>query len=194
MSRPSASRVRSACLPLALAAAAWCAAPRTASAKAPSQSPSVEDILTRARTAEAEARNRLVEAQKDPFKEAIESYRDKKLPLTEYHKLTDLLNDAKDPAVQDYRLPAADALVARFEKEDLNDPAVRAVRREVAQAIVDLMKAPSTDDRGLMAVEKVLYAWWRTKLVEVRFKHTDKLRERTSACTKMKKFLKSDKE
>lgn len=175
-------------------AGALCVSDGPALAKAPAQTPTVEEILGRARAAEAEEKRRLVEAQRDPFKEAIEAYRDGRTPLTGYAKLTEMVNNAKDAEVQDYRIPAAEALVLRFEKEDLKDPAVKEVRREIATAIVDLMKAPSTDDRGLMAVEKVLYAWWRNKVVEIKFKHTDKLKDRTNACTKMKKFLKSEKE
>ena len=164
-------------------------------AKAPAQVPTVEDILVRARAAEEEARRKKDEAAKDPVKEAIDLYRTGKTPLTEYATLTRVLNDAKDPALQDHRIPAAEALVLRFQSVDAKDPAVLAVRREIATAIVDLMKAPATDDRGFRAVESIFYAWWRDTIVnDLKFNHTDKPKDRATACAKMKKFLKTTKE
>lgn len=182
---------------LLLSAAALASLAAPAAAKAPAQALTVEDIVVRARAAEEEARRKKDEAAKDPLKEAIELYRTGKTPITEYATLTRILNDAKDPAVQDHRIPAAEALVLRFQSPDVDrkDPAVLAVRREIATAIVDLMKAPSTDDRGLRAVESIFYAWWRDTIVnDLKFNHTDKPKDRATACAKMKKFLKTTKE
>jgi hypothetical protein len=179
----------------ALAATAVLLAAGAAFAKAPAAVPTVEEIAARARTAAVEAARRAEEAAKDPLKEAIDSYREGKTPLADWQKLADVVNDAKDADAQRYRMSAAEALVVRFEgKKDL-DAAERAVRREIGLALVDLMKSPASDDTGLKAIERVLYAFWPDKLLrDVRFKASDKLRDRTNAHSKMKKYLKSDKD
>lgn len=159
-------------------------------AKAPKDSQSVEEIFQQAAKAIADAEKAAVEKAKDPLREAIEAYRDKKIPLVEYQKLVDCVNNAKDENVQPYRADAAQALVARFAKEDENDLQNRAVRRQIALGVLDLMKAPQKDTAGLQAIETILFAWWRFKMQsDIKFKVTDKLDDRKKAYTKMKKFL-----
>jgi len=161
---------------------------RDAFAKAPKESPTVEDIYRQAMAAIEEKKKREVEAAKDPLREAIEAYRDRKTPLAEYQKLVDIINDAKTESVQPYRATAAQALVTRFSREDESDPTVKVVRRQIALAVVDLMKA-TKDDVGLAAIEQILSNWWRMKTFEFKFKVGDKPDERKRAWTKMKKYL-----
>lgn len=162
----------------------------TAFAKAPKDAPTVEDIFQQATKALDEQAKAAAEKAKDPLREAIEAYRDRKLPLVEYQKLVDCVNNAKDENVQPYRADAAQALVTRFTREDENDIQTRAVRRQIALGVLDLMKAPQKDENGLRAIETILFAWWRAKMqIDIKFKATDKLDDRKKAYTKMKKFL-----
>jgi hypothetical protein len=162
----------------------------SAFAKAPKDAPSVEEIFQQATKALEEKTKAEIEKSKDPLKEAIEAYRDRKAPLPDFQKLVDCLNDAKTDAVQPYRADAAQALVARFAREDENDPQNRAIRRQIALGILDLMKAPQKDEIGLRSIETILLAWWRARLsVDIKFKATDKLDDRKKAYAKMKKFL-----
>jgi hypothetical protein len=157
-------------------------------AKAPKETPTVEDLNRAALAAIEEKKRRDIEAAKDPLKDAIEAYRDKKTPLAEYQKLVDIINDAKTESVQPYRATAAQALVMRFSREDDSDPPVKIVRRQIALALLDLMKA-NKDDVGLAAIEQILGSWWRLKMFEFKFKVSDKLDSRKKAYAKMKNFL-----
>jgi hypothetical protein len=162
----------------------------SAFAKAPKESPTVEEIFQQATKAIEDAAKAAAEKAKDPLRETIEAYRDRKIPLVEYQKLVDCVNNAKDENVQPYRLDAAQALVTRFAREDENDLQNRAVRRQIALGVLDLMKAPQKDETGLRAIESILFAWWRFKMQsDIKFKATDKLDDRKKAYTKMKKFL-----
>lgn len=161
-----------------------------ASAKAPKEAPSVEEIFQQAKKAIEDAAKAAAEKAKDPLREAIDGYRERKLPLEEYQKLVDCLNNAKDENVQPYRADAAQALVTRFTREDDTNLQVRAIRRQIALGVLDLMKAPQKDEPGLRAIETILFAWWRFKMqTDIKFKATDKLDDRKKAYTKMKKYL-----
>jgi hypothetical protein len=174
-----------------LAAFVLGAAPAFAKAPKAGDMPSVEEIFQQASKAAADAAKAAADKARDPLREAIDGYRDRKVPLAEYQKLVDCINNAKDENVQTYRPDAAQALIARFAHEDDKDEQIRAVRRQVAIAVLDLMKAPSKDQTGLNAIETMLYAWWRTKMqIEVRFHATDKLEDRKKAFEKMSKYLK----
>ena len=156
--------------------------------KAPKEMPTVEDMNRQALAAIEEKKRREIEAAKDPLKDAIEAYRDRKTPYAEYQKLVDIINDAKTESVQPYRAQAAQAIVTRFQREDESDPPVKIVRRQIALALLDLMKA-NKDDVGLAAIEQILSNWWRMKMFEFKFKVGDKLDDRKKAHAKMKKFL-----
>jgi hypothetical protein len=157
-------------------------------AKAPKEAPTVEDLYRQALTAIEDKKKRDAEAAKDPLKEAIDAYRDRKIPFTDYQKLVDIINDAKSESVQPYRQTAASALVTRFSREDDSDQTVKSTRRAIALAVIDLMKAPK-DDVGVAAIEYILTNWWRMKTFEFKFKVNDKVDERKRAWTKMKKYL-----
>lgn len=174
---------------IAVVAAVCALSAREAFAKAPKESPTVEDIYKQAMTAIEDKKKRDAEAAKDPLKDAIEAYTDRtKSQLTDYQKVVDIVNDAKTENVQPYRQKAAQAILTRFSREDETDAAVKVVRRTVALAMLDLMKAPK-DDIGLAAIEQVLTTWWRMKVFEFKFKITDKVDDRKKAWVKMKKWL-----
>jgi hypothetical protein len=176
---------------IAFVATAFCATPAFAKAPKASDTPSVEEIFQQATKAVAEAAKAAADKARDPLREAIDNYRERKLPIAEYQKLTVCINDGKTDSVQPYRGDAAQALVTRFTREDENDPQVRAVRRQIALEVLELMKAPAKDQTGLNAIETILFAWWRAKMqVEIKFKATDKLDDRKKAFEKMSKFLK----
>ena len=158
-------------------------------AKAPKEIPTVEDLNKAALAAIEEKKRREIEAARDPMKEAIEAYRDRKTPLAEYQKLVDIIKDAKTENVQPYRLTAAQAFVTRFTREDDSDPAVKIVRRQIALALLDLMKS-SKDDVGLAAIDLMLSAWWRIPTsMTAKFRPSDKLDDRKRSYAKMKKYL-----
>ena len=158
-------------------------------AKAPKEIPTVEDMNKAALAAIEEKKRREIEAARDPLKEAIEAYRDRKTPKEEYQKLVDIIKDAKTENVQPYRLTAAQALITRFSREDESEPAVKIVRRQIALALLDLMKA-SKDDVGLASIDLILSAWWRIPTsMTARFRTTDKLDDRKRSYAKMKKYL-----
>jgi hypothetical protein len=174
---------------LAAALALFALGAHEAFAKAPKESPTVEDLYRQAMAAIEDKKKREAEAAKDPLKEAIEAYRDRgKTQLADFQKLVDIINDAKTDSVQPYRATAAQALVTRFSHEDETDATVRVVRRQIALALIDLMKAPK-DDVGLAAIELILTNWWRMKVFEFKFKVGDKLDDRKRAWGKMKKYL-----
>lgn len=144
----------------AAAAAVLALAAGTASAKAPTGIATLEEIQQKARQAEAEAQRRALEASRDPNKEAIEAYKTKKTKLEEYQKLVQIVLDAKTNEVQDYRIPAGDALVQRFAQEDTEkDPRVRQLRIDIALELCELLKAPASDDKGLVIADSVFSAW-----------------------------------
>ena len=177
-----------------LAIALWLvsAAASSAFAKGPKAAdvPSVEDLYQQAQKAIEDQARAAAEKARDPLKEAIDNYRDRKSPLTDFQKLVDCVNNAKDENVQPYRADAAQALVTRFSREDENDPQNRSIRRSIALAVLDLMRAPQKDEPGLRAIETILFAWWRTKMqIDIKFKANDKLDDRKKAHAKMKKFL-----
>ncbi|MCG3134068.1 MAG: hypothetical protein HMLKMBBP_01354 [Planctomycetes bacterium] len=180
----------------ALMLAGVAAAPGAALAKAPAGGKSAEDLIVLARKAAAEKALAEQEKKRDRTKEMIDAYRDGKSALGEWQPLADIVNNGAEAPVQPYRPMAAEALLKRFESANADsDPAVRAVRREVAMAIVDLMKASAKDELGLRIVDQLLGTWYRQKMVqEIRFKTTDKQKERESDCKKMKDFLKKEKD
>ena len=163
----------------------------SAFAKAPkaADTPSVEEICQNALKAIEDKAKKDADAKRDPLREAIDGYRDRKLPLAQFQVLVENINDAKTDAAQSYRNDAAQALIQRFLREEENDPQVRAIRRTVALGVLDLMKA-SKDDAGLKIIEAILFSWWKQKLMlEIHFKASDKLDDRKKAWAKMKKFL-----
>lgn len=168
------------------------AAPSASYAKAPkaTDTPSVEEMYQQAQKAISDAAKDAAERARDPLREAIDNYRDRKIPLTDYQRLVDCLNNAKDENVQPYRLDAAQALVTRFTREDNAEPQVRTIRRGIGLAVLDLMKADAKKDEiGLRSVELLLMSWWRLKAMEFHFKANDKLDDRKKAHVKMKKYL-----
>jgi hypothetical protein len=177
---------------LAFAAALFAsAAPAFAKAPKPADTPTVEELFQGATKAVADLAKAAADKARDPLREAIDAYRDRKLPLAEYQKLVDCINNAKDENVQPYRGDAAQALVTRFSHEDENDPQNRMIRRQIALSVLELMKADKKDSVGLGAIETILYAWWRAKMqIDIKFKATDKLDDRKKAYEKMNKFLK----
>jgi hypothetical protein len=169
------------------------AAPAVAKAPKPADLPTVEEIYQQAKKSIDEAAKRAIEQARDPNREAIEGYRDRKLPLNEYQKLVEIINDSKNDNVQPYRADAAQALVLRFTREEEADPQVRAIRRSIALAVLDLMKADKRDETGLRAIETILFAWYRNKMqVDVKFKPSDKLDSRRKAYSQMKKHIEKD--
>lgn len=183
---------------IAAAAVALAAFASPAFAKAPQGLQTLEEIRQKAEQAEADARRREIEAQKDPNREAIENYSTKKSDLGEWRRLVDIVNDAKTPELQDYRPLAAQALIRRFEQEDVEkDPVVRQVRIDIAIELVELLGAPSKDEKGIMAANQIFYAWYRAQLVNTKpiWKPEAKQSERQKAMKKMREFLKkSDKD
>jgi hypothetical protein len=178
---------------LAAAALAALVSPVLAKAPKPADVPSVEDLYQSAQKAIDQAAKEAFEKSRDPLREAIDNYRDKKTPYTDFQKLVDCLNNAKDDNVQPYRADAAQALLTRFSKEDESDPQVRATRRQIVLAILDLMKADKKDEIGLRAIESILFTWWKQRMQsEVKFRATDKLDDRKKAHTKMKKYLQGE--
>jgi len=152
--------------------------------------PSVEEIVQ----ADADSKAADAEAARiaalDPRREAIAAYRDGKTPLEAFAPLVEILNNSKDDDVQVYRNQASQAILLRFKAEKLDDPQVRRTRATLALGIIDLMKANSSDQVGLAIIQEVLQTWWATKTrSELRFKATDKWRERAKAWRKMKSYL-----
>jgi len=174
-----------------LAALLLSAVPAFAKAPKAADTPTVEEIYQQASKAVADAVKVAADKARDPLREAIENYRDRKLPLAEYQKLVACINDAKTENVQGYRGDAAQALVTRFSREDENDPVVQSTRSQIAREVLELMKAPAKDQAGLSAIETILFAWWRAKMqIDIKFKATDKLDDRKKAFEKMSKYLK----
>jgi hypothetical protein len=174
-----------------IAALLLSAVPAFAKAPKAADTPTVEDIYQQASKAVTEAAKVAADKARDPLREAIENYRDRKSPLAEYQKLVACINDAKTENVQGYRGDAAQALVTRFSREDDKDPEIQALRSQIAREVLDLMKAPAKDQTGLSAIEMILFAWWRSKMmIDIKFKATDKLDDRKKAYELMKKYLK----
>lgn len=164
----------------------------TARAEAPEADdmPTLERIYQEAKAAKEEAERAAAEAARDPNKEAIEAYRDGRTALAEFKPLTDIINNDDDDEIQRYRQPAATAILQRFRQENGDDPAVQRTRAALALEIVDLMKANSSDQVGLAIIQEVLQTWWRAKMTnDVRFKATDKWRERSKAWRIMRRYL-----
>ncbi len=154
--------------------------------------PTLEDIHTAAVKAKADAVERVKAANRDPRKEALAAYRSGATPLDQFQPLAEMINNSKDAAMSPYRQAAAQALLARFKVEDANDPFVRKSRAGAGLAILDLMKASSSDTVGLSIVGEVLNAWWRSKVLsDVKFKPTDKFKNRMKAYRKMRSYLQS---
>jgi hypothetical protein len=180
---------------LALAAAGLLLAgmlPGVAQAKGPepSEMPTLEQIFQDAKAEKEAAERAAVEAARDPNREAIEAYATGATELSEFQALTELINDSKTDELQRYRQPAATAILQRFRAENLDDPAIRRVRAALALEIVDLMKANSSDQVGLAIIQEVLQTWWRAKVAgDIRFRATDKWRDRQKAWRKMKSYL-----
>lgn len=174
-----------------LTAAALLLLAAPALAKAP-QAPTVADIRQKAEQDEAELRRRAAEAQRDERKEAIDAYGQKKVPFGEWKQLVEMLLDDKTPEVQNYRQPAADALVHRFEQEDVNNPDVRQARVDIALELVPLLTAKSSDERGLVAVNTVMSSWFRPQLLMHRWYPQHKLSDRQKAAKKIKEWLKKE--
>lgn len=190
----SLSRLGAALAVALLGLAAFAALPGSALAKGPEAEdmPTLERIYQEAKSAKEAAERAAAEAARDLNQEAIDAYATGATALTEFQALTELINDSKTDELQRYRQPAATAILARFRAENLDDPAVRTVRRAVAMEIVDLMKANSTDTVGLAIIQEVLQTWWRAKVAgEIRFKATDKWKDRQKAWRKMKSYLQS---
>ena len=175
-----------------LAACVVLAAGATAFAKAPPSGPTLVEIQERAKQREADDRAKAAEAQKDPNKEAIDGYAVRgKTDLKDFGKLTVLILDSETPALQSYRMQAADALVKRFQQENVDgDANVRQIRIEVALELCELLKYPAKDDVGLAIADYVFGAWYRPALVNNHWKKDAKPGDRAKAYTKIKKFLK----
>ena len=99
------------------------------------------------------------------------------------------MND-EDEKKQPYRRLATDALIFRF-RDGLDDPELRKVRRLISLKALKLMKR-SRDPEGLSLIEDILYAWYRPKVREYRFKASDKIKARSRAYARMKKYLEKD--
>ena len=163
-------------------------------AKAPAPGPTVEDVLQRARLDEAAARQKALDASKDPNKEAIEGYKSKKTALGDYQKLVELLLDGDTKELQEYRAPAAEALVKRFELEDTdNNEKTRQTRVDIALELLPLLTASPKDAVGLAAAESIYYAWYRAQLVNNHWKKDAKLSDRQRATQRIRKFLRDSK-
>jgi hypothetical protein len=151
--------------------------------------PSIEEIVQKAKDAKAAAAEALLEAARDPRKEAIVAYRDGKLPLEGFAPLTEMINNSKDDEIQVYRTQASQAILLRFKNENLDDPQVRKTRAALGLEIIDLMKAKSGDQVGLAVIQEILQTWWATKNRELRFKATDKWKVRMKAWRGMRSYL-----
>lgn len=175
-----------------VAAAVVVATGAAAFAKAPPAGPTLVEIQERAKQREADDRAKAAEAQKDPNKEAIDAYAVRgKTDLKDFGKLTVLILDSDTPALQSYRMQAADALVKRFQQENVDgDANVRQIRIEVALELCELLKYPAKDDVGLAIADYVFGAWYRPALVNNHWKKDAKPGDRAKAYTKIKKFLK----
>ena len=175
---------------LALACALACALAAPAWAKVQTGVVTAEEIMKRAELAEAERIKKKADAEKDPVRDLIQSYADKKLELKEWGKLTAIMLDAKTPEMQPYRRLATEALVRRFEAEGSTEQSVREIRREAGIALLDLMDAKN-DEVGVGLVDYVYSTWWRRDYGNTGFKPNAKLDDRKSAKKRMAKFLKS---
>ncbi len=181
--------MRRAAIAAALAALALCAPPAQAKAPKPADLPSVEEIYNQAKELKRLADEAKNAQAKDPYRETIETYRTGKVALDQYQGVVTILNEMKDDKVQDYRPLAADALIARFQKEEESDPQARAIRREIALKILNLMVAPK-GDAGLAAIERILYVWYKAKMqFDIKFKASDSPSDRKRARDKMTKYL-----
>jgi hypothetical protein len=182
--------VRRAAAVVASVVAALAASAAFAKAPKPADEATVEEICEQAR----QAIKKGAEAERNPYKDAIDKYRDKsKTPLADWKPVVDIINDAKTAELQSYRDDAVVALLERFVEGD-KDPQVRSVRREVAQSLIDLMKAdPKKDATGLSAIEKIINNWWRQdNLTSFKFHAKDSAQDRKKSYDKLKKWLKGD--
>ncbi|MCE9634160.1 MAG: hypothetical protein K8T90_00515 [Planctomycetes bacterium] len=177
---------------IALAVSFVLTACQLAHAKAPLSGPTLVEIQERAKQAEADARAKAVEAQKDPNKEAIDAFAVRgKTELKDFGKLTLMILDADTAGLQSYRMPAAEALVKRFQQENWDgDANVRQIRLDVAVELCELLKAPAKDDVGLAIAEYVFGTWYRPPLVNNHWRKDAKQGDRQKAYIKIKKFLK----
>ncbi len=176
---------------LAIVAAAALAAPAMAKGPKASELPTLEEIYLQAK-AEWEMDLKRAEADRqDPLGETIDNYKDKLISLNEYRQLVDVILDDQDKKLQAYRRPALDAVIERFRKEHLDDPQTRAIRRQIGKALIELMKR-SRDELGLQLVEEILFTWWRSKMLELKFRASDNYRDRSRAHRKMKTYLEKD--
>jgi hypothetical protein len=165
------------------AAAAEARAPKSA------ELATVEEIRLEAVRQIEEKNKQAAEAARDVLKEDIEAYKKKLVPLSEYQKLVDIINNAKEPKVDPYRPEAVSALVTRFLGENFEDPQVRATRREIALKVLPLMVSQK-DPTGLRCVTQLLHSWWSSQMkVNVKFDPDDKLGERRKSLNTMKKYL-----
>lgn len=187
MSRPSApTALRGAILASALAALA---AP--AVAKAPTGVPNLEELLQKAQLAHAEAERIKAEALRDPRRETIDNFRNKKTELKDFQPVVEMILDAKTEELQAYRAAAADALLVRFAAEDPdNNPVARKLRLDVAIELVELLNRPASDDKGLLAGEAIFTAWYPGQIKGNYWKRDGKPAERKKAYEKIKKWLK----
>lgn len=185
-------RLRAA-VPAAVVLSLLAASAAPASAKAPAGMPSLEELLQKAKQAEAEAIRLQEEKNRDPRREAIDAYRSKKTDLKDFQPLVDILMDAKTEEVQPYRTPAAEALLTRFAAEDPdNSPVARKFRIDVAWELVDLLIRPASDDKGLMAADSIFNAWFPGQVRVNLWKRDGKLGDRKKAYDKIKKWLKDN--
>jgi hypothetical protein len=156
----------------------------------PAEMPALEELYQQAKAKQEEEIRRQREALRDLRQEAIDAYREKRVPIADYQTVVDILNETKDEAVQKYRRGALDALLVRFSKEDLGDPLVSVTRREIGLAVIDLMR--NNDRESLTLIQELLYGWWQVKARRLQFKDTDKVRERRKAHQEMKRYLQAN--
>lgn len=176
----------------ALAVSVVLFASASAFAKAPAGGPTLVEIQERAKQAEADARAKAAEAQKDPNKDAIEAYAVRgKTDLKDFGKLTVLILDSDTAGLQAYRMPAAEALVKRFQQENWDgDKNVVQIRLDIAVELCELLKYPAKDDLGLAIAEYIFGIWHRQPLVNNHWRKEGKQGDRQKAYIKIKKVLK----
>lgn len=149
--------------------------------------PSLDALEKDARARKTAQERAAAEAARDPLQEAIDAYRDKLVPVTDYARVVELLR-ASEGEEAEYRQRAKDALVARFEAENRADVKVLKAKREISLEIVDLMRL-SKDDDGRALVYEIFQVWHRRFLQQSGYKPGDSARKRTRAYKKMKELL-----
>ena len=153
----------------------------------PERFPSLDALEKDARARKTAEERAAAEAARDPIQEAIDAYRDKLVPVTDYARVVQILR-ASEGDEASYRQRAKDALVARFEAENKADVKVLKAKKEISLEIVDLMRL-SKDDDGRALVYEIFGVWHGRALRQSGFKPGDSARKRTRAYKKMKEHL-----